>query len=304
MSGATAFASMDSQRKPWFGGDRAARLRIALTYGWRHRRLPDLACPTRFTELVQLRKLDDRDPRMPAMIDKVAAKSIVADALGRDWIIPILWSGDALPAAVPWADPVVVKSRHGCNHNAFVLDAATDWPRAVAASRRWMARDYGWWLDEWAYAPVPRGLLIEPWIGIGLDLPIDYKIYVFGGQATHVQVHLDRGGDHRWIMHDADWRAIAPGAPAIARPSALAAMLAAAETLAAGFTFARVDFYQPADRPLFGEIAFYPGSGLDPFDPPALDLELGRLWLDAVAARERPVAPPARRTAAGASPSG
>ncbi len=259
--------------------NRAARLRIDLTYLWRHGRLPRLDHPALFTELVQLRKLIDRDPRMPVLADKVLAKSIVADRLGREWVIPLLWSGHELPADAPWAQQVVVKSRHGCGHNAFVRDHARDWPLARAAAKRWMRADYGWWLDEWLYGRIPRGLLIEPLIGCGDELPVDYKIYVFGGTATHVQVHISRARAHRWIIHDIHWRPLAKGAPSVARPSALRAMLAAAEQLAEGFDFVRVDFYQPDDKPLFGEISFYPGSGLDPFDPPELDGELGRLWL-------------------------
>jgi hypothetical protein len=76
--------------------DLATLIRIKLSYLWRHGRLPNLAYPTRFTELIQLRKLYDRDPRMPIMADKVAMKSIVADRLGRDWVVPMLWSGEQL----------------------------------------------------------------------------------------------------------------------------------------------------------------------------------------------------------------
>lgn len=264
----------------------AARLRITLTYLWRHGRLPCLTRPTRFNELVQVRKLLDRDPRMPLMADKVAVKALVAERLGRAWVIPMLWSGEELPVHCPWQTPVVVKSRGGCKQNAFIRGGASDWAAARYATRRWMAGHYGAWLDEWLYREIPRGLLIEPLIGSGAGSLVDYKIYVFGGEATHVQVHLDRDRDHRWIVHDRGWRAVADGAPTIARPSALAAMLAAAEDLAAGFDFARVDFYQPAEQPLFGEITFYPGSGLDPFDPPSLDEELGALWLAAAGNRQ------------------
>ena len=263
--------------------DRASRLRIGLTYLWRHGRLPNLATPTRFTELVQVRKLRDRDPRMPPFSDKVAAKSLVANTLGREWVIPMLWSGTELPADPPVKGSVVVKSRHGCNQNAFIRNGGADWSMARSSSVKWMRRQYGWWLDEWAYAQIPRGLLIEPLIGPACQLPLDYKIYVFGGHATHVQVHLDRERDHHWVLHDRDWRPVSSDAPAICRPSALLAMLAAAEELAAGFDFVRVDFYQPGDQPLFGEMSFYPGSGLDPFKLPEMDEVLGDLWLSAMA---------------------
>ena len=261
--------------------DPKALIRINLTYLWRHGRLPNLSDPRLFTELVQLRKLCDRNPLMPLLADKVAVKAFVADRLGRDWIIPTLWSGARLPGWSRWRDPVVVKSRHGCNQNAFVYDHDANWQSARARSARWMTKAYGEWLDEWAYGLIPRGLLVEPHISSGGELPLDYKFYVFGGVVTHIQVHLDRAHNHRWIVHDRDWRPISKQAPTIPRPSKLSEMIAAAEEIGRGFGFARIDFYQPAEQPLFGEISFYPGSGLDPFDPPALDAEMGRLWLRA-----------------------
>lgn len=266
----------------------AALLRVTLTYVWRHRRLPDLDDPQSFTELVQLRKLYDRDARMPAMADKVAVKALVAERLGRAWVVPTLWAGERLPDRSRWSRPIVVKSRHGCNQNAFVQGGA-DWPAVRARTARWLRSSYGGWLDEWLYAHIPRGVLIEPFVGVGHRLPIDYKFYVFGGRASHVQAHLDRGIAHRWVMHDREWTPVTNSAPRIARPSALRDMIAAAEEMARGFDFARVDLYQPAAQPLFGEISFYPGSGLDRFDPPGLDAELGALWLQAGGGRLVPV---------------
>ena len=66
-----------------FAPDRAARVRIALTYGLRHRRFVHPHRPRRFTDWIQWRKLYDRDPRMPAFADKVAVKRHVADTLGE-----------------------------------------------------------------------------------------------------------------------------------------------------------------------------------------------------------------------------
>ena len=69
-----------------------------------------------------------------------------------------------------------------------------------------MRRTYGWWLDEWGYAQVPRGLVVEPFVGDGRALPIDYKLFVFHGRVEAMQVHLDREHAHRWIVLDRDWR--------------------------------------------------------------------------------------------------
>ena len=99
-----------------------------------------------------------------------------------------------------------------------------------------------------------------------------------GGRAVAVQVHDGRGGDHRWHQYDRHWRALSREAGGQAAPSSLAAMLAAAERLARDQDFMRVDFYEVDGQPLFGEFCLYPGSGLDPFDPPSLDSWLGAQW--------------------------
>ena len=260
----------------------AALVRLHLTYAWRHRRRLSLREPTRFTELVQRRKLVDHDRRLPQMIDKVAVKRFVAATLGPEWVTPTLWLGDALPTAPAWPRPFVVKSRHGCNQRRFVRSEEADWAEIRRAAAVWMRRDYGFWLDEWGYRGIPRGLIVEPFVGGGPALPVDYKLYVFHGQVAAIQVHLEREHDHRWLLYDRDWNRLSSPAPSHAAspgpPAGLARMIEGAEALARGFDFVRVDFYDTPACPRFGEMTFYPGSGLDPFDPPELDLMLGRLW--------------------------
>lgn len=256
-------------------------LRIRLAYLWRHGRAPDLARPTRFTELVQVRKLIDRNPLFPILTDKIAVKRIVADRLGVGWVTPTLWQGTTLPAQARWDVPFVVKARHGCNQNAFVVSGTEDWDAIRARAARWMQAPYGIWLDEWAYGDIPRGLLIEPFVAVPPAMPVDYKLYVFGGRVEFIQVHLDRGVRHRWIVLDRDWRRVSSASDDAdpPRPETLAEMIEAAETLADDLDFVRVDLYDVAGRPRFGEMTFYPGSGLDPFDPPALDVAIGAKWL-------------------------
>ncbi len=259
----------------------AARLRIGLTYLWRHGRLPDLDAPTCFTELVQLRKLHDRDPRLARYADKVRVKAFVAGTLGDAWIIPSLWEGAVLPEAPDWPTPFVVKARHGCTWTRFVRGAC-DWPALQAETAQWCAQRYGGWLDEWLYGEIEPGLLVEPMIGDGVTLPLDYKLFVFGGRVEFVQVHLDRERQHRWWVFDRQWRPLSPDAPRVPPPVALGAMIEGAETLARGFDFVRVDLYEVDARPLFGEMTFYPGSGLEAIDPPGLDATMGALWLRAL----------------------
>ena len=262
-----------------------ARARIRLTYWWRHGRLPALDAPTRFTELVQQSKLNNRDLTMAAYADKVRAKSLVADRIGADWIIPTLWHGTALPAR-RWLRPLVVKARHACNRTAFVVPGGGDWATATRKATAWMRSDYGWWLDEWLYSQIPRGIIVEPFVGTPPRVPLDYKFYVFGGQVEYIQVHLDRGTRHRWIVFDRHWHRVSSFSYDAdpPRPVALDRMIEAAEELGRSYDFVRVDLYEVERRPLFGEMTFYPGSGLDRFDPVSLDMTMGAKWRNVLAA--------------------
>ena len=262
----------------WF-----AKLRIGLCYLARHQRRVSFENPKTFTELVQRRKLIGRDPRMAALADKVAVKAFVATTLGPEWVTPTLWHGTDLPETPEWPMPFVVKSRHGCNQNAFFRDSVADWPKVRQRARRWMKQTYGTLLNEWLYTQIPRGILVEPFIGEHGIVPLDYKIYTFGGRATHIQVHLDRENDHRWMLFDRNWRRVSARTndPDPAPPHSLANMLEAAEKLGSGFDFIRCDFYEVSGSPLFGEMTFYPGSGLDKFHPVSLDALLGKHWLAA-----------------------
>jgi hypothetical protein len=264
-------------------GGALARLRIRLSFLFRHQKLVDLALPTTFNELVQRRKLQNRDMRMVTLADKVAVKDFVANALGAEWVIPTLWHGAVLPITLDLPPSFVLKARHGSNQNIFVRDTEPNWQLLRACAEKWSKRPYGTWLDEWLYAHIPRGLLIEPFVGEASALPVDYKIFVFGGKARFIQVHLEREKRHRWIVFDRNWNRVSATTEDKdpAPPKSIASLLDAAETLARGFDFVRCDFYEIHERPLFGEMTFYPGSGLDKFNPVTLDKEFGSYWLEA-----------------------
>ncbi len=268
-----------------------AAARVGLTYVWRHHRLPALANPRRFTEWVQWRKLYDRNPDLARLTDKAHSKHLVAGALGEGMVIPTLWDGVDLPLDPPWPMPFIVKSNHGCNQY-IVVHGAADYRRARREAPGWLTRAYGGWLDEWHYRAARRSLLVEPYLGAPDALPLDYKFYVFGGRAVMVQLHEGRGAEHRWSQYDLDWRRLSMAASTAPPPASLDTMRVAAERLGAGFDFLRIDLYEIGGRPLFGEYCLFPGSGLDPFNPPTLDDWLGAQWSaqrQAIASSREPI---------------
>ena len=252
------------------------RWRVGLFYWWRHGRWPDLDAPLRFTEWVQWRKLNDRRHSLALMTDKAHAKSLAEARIGTERVVPTLWLGEVLPAEAPWPMPFIVKANHGCGQYVVVRDAA-DYRRAKAAAPKWLTKTYGGLLDEWHYRAARRLVLVEPFIG-GPEFPFDYKVYVFGGRAEIVQLHVGREWDHRWTQYDRNWTALSDDPINVDAPPQLEEMLAAAEAIAGQEEFLRVDFYCEGGRLLFGEFALCPGSGLDPFKPDALDFHLGACW--------------------------
>ncbi len=268
-------------------------MRVALTYLWRHGLWPSLDRPRRFTEWVQWRKLHDRDVALARLTDKSWSKER-ADGLVPGIAVPTLWSGIELPADPPAPLPLVVKANHGCNQYRVIRTEA-DWAEACRAAPGWLAKTYGGWLDEWHYGAARAFLVIEPFLGgEGAPLPLDYKVYVFGGRAEIVQLHAGRGTRHRWTQFDRDWTALSDHPLPAAPPSKLAEMLDAAERLAAGHDFLRVDFYEVEGRLWFGEFCLFPGSGLDPFHPASLDDRLGACWA-AVRTASLPLSAPKAR---------
>ena len=259
----------------------SARARVAAIFFWRHHRWPRLSRPRTYTEWVQWRKLEDRDPSLARLTDKLHGKELAANRIGSSLVIPTLWQGTNLPDVAAWPMPFIVKANHGCGQFK-VVRCEKDWLLARRIAPRWLRNAYGTWLDEWHYRLARRMLLVEPFIGPDAGLPIDYKVFVFDGRARCVQVHIDRAANHRWARFDVDWQRLSPStADDIARPACLKQMLLAAETIAAGRDHLRVDFYVVDGQLRFGELCLFPGSGLEPLKPASLDLWLGRFWTQA-----------------------
>jgi hypothetical protein len=263
-----------------------AKTHVALDHLRNHGMLPNLQHPTTFNEKIAYRKLYDRDPRIPPLVDKIAAKKQMSARFGPDFVIPTLAIFDTAAeinfAALQY--PCVVKPNHASGFNVFLKER----PRNEQAIRRKLGRLLRYRhesaAEEWAYSQIAPRLLVEPWIEGGPHGLIDYKFHTFSGQVFSIQVDVDRYTDHRRCFFDPSWKRIRfellypePGYE-VAAPVALDEMLRCAEQIGQGFLYLRVDLYEVGGRAKFGEATFYPGAGLEVFKPRQFDAVFGALW--------------------------
>jgi hypothetical protein len=252
-----------------------------------HHRLPDLKHPTTFSEKIAQRMLYDRDPRIPALVDKIAAKQQMAARFGADFVIPTLakfvTEAEVDFAALPY--PCVVKPSHASGFNLF-LGARPEGEASVrrglgAVLRHCHERE----AEEWAYSQIAPRLLVEPLIEGGEHGLIDYKLHTFAGRVFAIQVDVDRFVDHARCFFDPAWKRMpfelfCPAARfAIPPPTSLEAMIGYAEQIGEGFSYVRVDLYEIGGKPTFGEATFYPGAGLELFKPREFDALFGAQWV-------------------------
>jgi hypothetical protein len=262
-------------------------LRVCRGYVSAHGRFPRLFNARRFTEKMQWRKIFDFNPIFPILCDKLAVRDYIAARIGREYLIPLVWSG--LPAEIPFdrvTRPFFLKSTHASGQVILVeRDAEPDVAAIRAQSEAWLAVNYGADRDQPGYDPVPARLMIEETIITGEGArPDEVRLFVFHGKVAVINtVFVEDGQIRSGAFHTPDWerlnwyftRRIERPFP---RPLRLHDMIALAERLGEGIDHLRVDVYDCGDRIWIGELTLYSWSGYSRFSPDTADLVLGGYW--------------------------
>jgi hypothetical protein len=253
-------------------------------------RSPHLFRPHRFTEKIQWRKLFDLDPIYAVFCDKVATREYVAQRVGSDALVPMLWLGSD-PAALPFETlraPYIIKCSHGSGWNIVVRDSnPMDYDAMRAQLGRWLADDYGIEMSEPGYSAVPPRLLVEPLLTHRGGYPVEYKFFMFNGVARLVLLRANYGDlSHERIQsyYDLKWRQLPlrtsdmPFTDPVPCPPEFDTMRAMAERLAEDRDHIRVDFLVSDGRVYVGELTSYHRSGWFLFEPDKMDFVLGEWW--------------------------
>ncbi|MDA3834979.1 MAG: ATP-grasp fold amidoligase family protein [Spirochaetales bacterium] len=250
----------------------------------------DLEHPTLFSEKLQWLKLHYRDPLMAQCADKYEVRKFIeekgyADTLNEmievyDSIVD--FDLDRLP------DRFVLKATHGSAWNIICQDKGKiNWIPYRLIMKSWLNHNIFWNGREWVYQGLKPRIICEKYLEDVSGQLRDYKLFCFNGEPVFVQVNQGRNNRrHVQNFYDLNWQLLPFGkdiAPSpdveIPRPASLERMLAIAKDLAATFPFARVDFYDVQGRVIFGELTFFPASGMPDFVPQSYDAIVGKMLI-------------------------
>lgn len=258
-------------------------------YYYKYGRLPNLIRPKTFNEKLQWRKIFDNRPIFSTWADKVKVRTYV-QALGLGAILPeVYWMGKN-PDQIPFdllPDKYVVKASHGSGWVEIVTNGnAVSHERLKETCREWLSKNYFEENHELIYKDVEPQIIIEQFLDNEAGAPAeDYKFYVFGGRVQFIQVDIDRFGDHRRAIMDADWNQLDVQLTVqkyegekLRAPKLLGLMILAAEHLSTDIDFVRVDLYESRGIVYFGEMTPSSGNGFNTFTPASWDGEFGGHW--------------------------
>lgn len=258
---------------------------------WRaHSKLPKLRNPATFSEKVTWRIINDRRNLLSWTCDKYEMKRRVKELDPSVNVVPTLWYGRDI-STIPFEDlpeEWVIKPNRQHSGRVHFQKGKPNVEQLARTVEDWLSDEQAE-IDragQWAYSRAKSGVLIEPRIygPANGEPPIDYKVFVFGGKAQLIQVHVGRGNEHRQYHMTPDWQetsittALSGAGTPPARPESLDTIVSQAEKIAKDFDFLRVDFYEQEGVPFFGEVTPYPAGGLRKFSPASVDEELGELW--------------------------
>lgn len=267
---------------------------LKLRYRFQMGKWPNLDNPTLFTEKIQWLKLHNRHPQYSIMVDKYTAKDYVASRIGNKYIIPTLglWNS---PKEIEWdklPNQFVLKTTHGGGNGGVVICRDKNSFNKKEAIRKLLENQHSDIYDslrEWPYKDVkPRILaesLIETERGESKDLS-DYKFFCFDGEPRLCQVIRDRNTQETIDFYDMEWNhmeivglnpEVKNGVIPVTKPSPLKKMIEISRTLSKDIPFLRVDLYVIGEKVYFGEMTFFPASGIGTFRPKEWNEILGGL---------------------------
>jgi len=267
------------------------KLFVNLFYREAYGYFPNLNNPKTFDEKLQWYKLYYRVPLMTTLTDKYEVRRYLEDK-GFSGILNELYgvynSVDKIDfSKLP--ERFVIKATHGSGMNIICKDKESlNWETSRRLMNKWLKRNWYHFGREWPYKNIRPRLICEKYLeNKEFEELIDYKFYCYNNKPEMLFVCTGRfsAGGLKYSAYDMDWNRISvyKGRPSsdivMEKPDNLQAMITIASELCQGFPFIRVDLYSVKGKIVFGELTFYPDSGIVPFTPDKYNYFFGDLFI-------------------------
>lgn len=271
---------------------RSDKLYLKLKYYTYFHHWIDFDAPKTFNEKLQWLKIYDRRPDYVNMVDKSKAKEYAAKIVGEKYIIPTLGIFDTVDdidfEKLP--NQFVLKCTHDSGGIIICKNKASlnieDVKRKLSKGLR---RNFYWQTREWPYKEVKPRIIAEKYMvdESGYELK-DYKFFCFNSKCKIFKIDFDRQIGHHANYYNRNSELLPFGevicpplfTKKVEIPSNILEMMNMAEFISNEIKcpFVRVDLYNNNGHVYFGEITFYPASGIGAFVPKEWDNKLGE-WL-------------------------
>ena len=244
--------------------------------------------PTTYNEKIQWLKLHDRNPIYTNLVDKYEVRKYISKKIGKEYLIPLLGlynkyediNFEILP------NQFVIKCTHDSGGVVICKDKSKfDFKKAKRKINTAMRRNFYYTGREWPYKNIKPRIIIEQYMEDkkAKEL-IDYKVMCFDGKPEFSFTCTERyNSGLKVTFFDLDWnkmpfeRHYPASKKEIEKPANYKLMLEFSKKLSENIPFVRVDWYEINGKLYFGELTFYPGSGMEEFNPEEWDEKIGNL---------------------------
>jgi len=263
---------------------------ISLLYYYSYGKFPNYLNPKTFDEKLQWYKLYYRKEEMTRLADKFAVRKYVSKKglghiLNEIYFVKKKLSESDL---IGLPEKFVIKATHGCGMNIIQRgDDNLDSKNTVKIVNKWLKKNYFYHGREWAYKNIKPMVIAEKYLtNKEYNELIDYKFYCFSGKPIVVFACSGRftAKGVGYNAYDMDWEQIRiyKGKPGVEiefqKPDNFDEMKECARILSGNYPFVRVDLYSIEGKTIFGELTFYPDSGIIPFTPEKYNNYFGDLF--------------------------
>jgi len=249
----------------------------------------NLKKPRTYNEKLNWLKLHDHNPAYIKLVDKYEVKPIIADLIGREYIIPTIGVWDNFDdidfGQLP--DQFVLKCTHDSEGLVVVKDKTTLDKSAIKKKIEAAIKQNFFYIGrEWPYKEVKPRIIAEPYLEDHIDGELrDYKFFCFNGEPKAMFIASDRAiNEVKFDYFDLSFKHLDikqkyPNAGNVRKPVTFDKMIELSKIISKGYPHVRVDFYEVNGKVLFGEFTLYHFSGFMPFQPEEWDMLFGE-WLE------------------------